>query len=311
MICRFLLALTAASACLLAADPALVRMIPPEAAFVAGVRADQVRNSRFGQTILDQLKREEVSLNRFIEATGFDPRIDLNELIIASNDAKKKGNGLALARGRFNAGRIQSFARAEGGQSSQFLGVDVLTMSGKNGAVAILDPSIAVAGDEESVKAAIQRHRQAGPASLEARMLARITELSATYDAWLVSPGIPQLAGNIGDPQMAGAMRGNLAQSVESVVGGLRFAPGTVELMAEAGMRSEKDAAAMVDVVRFLAGLLQLNSGNDPRAAELTKMLDRMQLSSSGNVFRMQLTVPDDFIDKLVRPASRKTAPVI
>ncbi len=311
MIRRSFLTLLASCAGLLAADPALVRMIPSDAAFVAGIRADQIRSSRFGRTILDQLKSEEVSLNRFIEATGFDPRTDLSELIVASNDPDRKGNGLAMARGRFDAARIQSFARQEGTQIIQHLGVDILAGRDKSGSIAVLDGTTAIAGDVESVRAAIERHKQGGASPLDAAMLARIASLSTRYDAWMISPSVPRLAGHIADPQIGGAMRGNLVEAVESVVGGVKFAAGAVELMAEAGMRSEKDAAAMVDVVRFLAGLIQLNSGKDARAGELAKLLDRMQLSSSGNQFRMQLIVPDDFLDKLVAPASRKSSPVI
>jgi len=297
----------------LAADPALLRMIPADAPFLAGIHADQVKSSRFGQFILNQLKTEETAMNKFIDATGFDPRRDLTELIVASSDASGKGKSVVLARGRFDTNRINAFATTSGAQLTTYNGVQVMagrTGQEKSGWLAVLDTVTAVAGDQDAVRSAIDRYKGSAPA-LDAATVARINDLSSRYDAWMVSTGVGRIADDIKNPQVGGMMNNNLFQSMQNVVGGVRFGA-NIDVMAEATMRSEKDATAMVDVIRFLAGMIQLNSQNDKRATEMGALLEKMQLSSTGTQFRMSLTIPEEALEGIIKPAAavRKT-PVI
>ncbi|MBS1829405.1 MAG: hypothetical protein JST93_29150 [Acidobacteria bacterium] len=288
-----------------AADPALLRMIPANSPFLAGIHADQIKTSRFGQFLLNQLKSEEANMNKFIDATGFDPRRDLTELIVASSDASGKGKSVVVARGRFDTNRINAFASTGGAKLTTYNGVQVMsggTEGGKSGWLAVLDNVTAVAGDQDSVRSAIDRYKGA-PGALDAATLARINELSSRYDAWMISNGVARIADDIRNPQVGGMMNNNLFQSMQSVMGGVRFGT-NVELTAEATMRSEKDATAMVDVIRFLAGMLQMNSQNDKRAAELATLLDKMQLSSSGTQFKLSLTIPEETLEGIVKPVS-------
>lgn len=292
-----------------AADPALLRMIPSNSAFLAGIHADQIKTSRFGQFLLNQLKSEEANMNKFIDATGFDPRRDLTELIVASSDASGKGKSVVLARGRFDTNRINSFASTGGAKLTTYNGVQVMSggaEGGKSGWLAVLDNVTAVAGDQDAVRSAIDRYKGA-PGVLDAATVARINDLSSRYDAWMISNGVARIADDIQNPQVGGMMNNNLFQSMQSVMGGVRFGT-NVELTAEATMRSEKDATAMVDVIRFLAGMLQMNTQNDKRAAELATLLDKMQLSSSGTQFKLSLTIPEDALEGIVKPATTRGA---
>jgi hypothetical protein len=295
-----------AATCLsaLAADQALLKMLPGDAMFIAGINADQIRTSRFGQFLLDQLKSEEQNMEKFISMTGFDPRRDLKELIVASNDARGHGKAIVIARGRFDAARISQFARSSGAASTFYRGVEVLTgndrSGGNSGWMAILDASTAIAGEQDAVKAAIER-RSGNGGGMKAETLEKINELSTRYDAWMVSASLERLADEV-RPEVGQTMQGNLMAAMQSVTGGVRFGA-NIEVMAEAVMRSDKDAQAMVDVVKFLAGMMQLNS-EDKKAAEFAKLLDKMDLKASGNQFRMTMTLPEDVIETILSPAS-------
>lgn len=295
----------------LAADPALLRMIPADSAFLAGIHADQVKNSRFGQFLLNQIRSEDANMNKFIEATGFDPRRDLSELIVASPDAKQRGKGVVLARGRFDSSRINAFANAGGAAATTYNGVNILTSGqGRSGWLAILDPATAIAGDQDSVRSAIDRYRSNAP-GLDAATITRINDVSAKYDAWMISNGMMRIPEDIKPPQAGGAMNNNLIQSMQSILGGVRFGA-NVEVMAEATMRSEKDATAMADVVRFFASMLQMNQQNDRRAVELSALLDKMQLEASGTQFKLTLLIPEDTLEGIVKPAARvRKTPVL
>ncbi len=295
-----------------AADPALIKMIPPDATFVAGFHADQIKSSRFGQYLLDQMKEEEAKLAKFISATGFDPRRDLTEVVFASADSERRGKVLMLVKGRFDAQRIRSFAQSEGANKIVYQGVDILT-GGKpesHGWLALLDAATAVAGDIDYVKGAIDRGRQSA-AALDPKTANRITELGTRYDAWMLTAGAGRLASGLRHKQIEG-MRGAMLEGMQSVVGGVRFGA-NIELMAEAEMRTEKDASALVDVVKFLSSMVELNRDKDAKAAEAAELLSRLDLKATGNQLRMTLTVPEDALERMVKPAShrKRNAPVI
>jgi hypothetical protein len=300
------LVLAAVASCLgaFAADQALLKMLPGDAAFIAGINADQIRTSRFGQFLLDQLKSEEQNMEKFVTSTGFDPRRDLQELIVASNDARGHGKAIVIARGRFDAARISQFARTSGADSTFYRGIEILTGKGQSGGnkgwMAILDPSTAIAGEQDAVRAAIER-RATNQGGVKAETLAKINELSTRYDAWMVSASLERLADEV-RPEVGQTMQGNLMAAMQSVTGGVRFGA-NVELMAEAVMRSDKDAQAMVDVVKFLAGMMQLSS-DEKKAAEFAKLLDKMDLKASGNQFRLSMTLPEELIETMLKPAA-------
>lgn len=299
-----------ASMAVLAADAGLLSLVMPNAQFVAGIHVDQARNTPFGQFVLSQLKESDPDFQNFIAATGFDPRQDLREVIIASTGEPKRGNGVVLARGRFDSSRIMGFARTSGAITSNYQGADLVSPNGHtDNVIAILDSTTAIGGDPDLVKATLDR-RKAG-SKLDAKLLARINDLSNRYDAWMTSQqGLSRLADATPDPDVSSAMRGNLMQSIDELYGGVRFGK-NVLLAAEAVMRSEKDATAMVDVVRFLASMLssntQTNRGNnrDRRMSAVPGLLDTMDLSSQGNIFRLSLTIPEDQLERLLRSSTR------
>lgn len=304
----FLAALILAPAAF-SADPVLLQMIPPDAAVIAGVNIDQIRNSRFGQLFLQQLQKEEADFEKFVAATSFDPRHDLSELIVVATGERARSKGIVLARGRFDAGRIASLAKSFGATVGSHAGIELLT-AGKaqdRTTLAILDANIAVAGEEAQVRTAIDRFRQPGGAVTAAGN--KIHDLSVRYDAWMLATSIPPMVKEIQQGQVNPAMRANLLQSVESALGGVRFAASGVELAAEAVMRSDKDATAMIDVVRFLTGVIQLNSHQDEKAKDLTALLEKMELAAVGKQFRMSLMIPEDMLEKLGKSASRSKRP--
>ncbi|MEO7142036.1 MAG: hypothetical protein ABI165_00875, partial [Bryobacteraceae bacterium] len=192
-------------------------------------------------------------------------------------------------------------------------GVNILRQkegASKDGGIALLDGGTALIGDVASIEAAIDQ-RQAGSAA-PAALLDKVRKISATNDAWFVTLGTPAqfLSGKIADPNLNGAMQGNLLATVQEASGGIRFGESAVSLTAEVVARSEKDATALADVIRFLAGMVQLNSA--PGASKGASLLENMQLSAQANVMTMSLAMPEDQLEKLLGSdrAPRKAAAV-
>ena len=107
-----LIALAACSA--FAADSGLLSLVSPDAKVVAGIHVDRSTASQFGQFLLKQMQREDADFNKFVLATGFDPRRDLTEVIVSSSDVQQKGHGLVVARGTFDIAKLTAQAKLSG-----------------------------------------------------------------------------------------------------------------------------------------------------------------------------------------------------
>jgi hypothetical protein len=86
---------------------------------------------------------------------------------------------------------------------------------------------------------------------------------------------------------------------VNQASGGIRFSD-PVQISAEIVARSDKDAQALVDVVRFLAGLIQLNREKNATAAEVATLADTLDLKTAGNVMTMSLAIPEATLERIV-----------
>ena len=177
-----------------AADPGLLRLVMPDAKVIAGLEVQQTKNSLFGQYVLSHMQVEDAGFKKFIAQTGFDPRRDVTEIVMASNweQSTPQSRWLVAARGSFNVPQITSAAKANGGTITDFQGVGILTYSeeGKpevESGIAFFDSSSAVMGDVASVQAAIQRKQSnaapAGTALLCLRWMAAWTEATSPMTA--------------------------------------------------------------------------------------------------------------------------------
>lgn len=317
---RNMLALAAAlQASVLAADPELLRLVMPDAKVVAGLQVDRARNSPFGQFVLSRMQLEDESFKKFMRQTGFDPRRDVTEVMLASNwdQAAPQSRWLVLARGTFHPEQISAAALANGGAITNFQGVDIVTgvrppkketdtaaAETQNG-IAFFDTSNAVLGDIASVKGAIQRKKSSAVAG--GPLVAKVRELSARNDFWFVTlVPLSEFAGVVPDPNLSGAMQGNLLAAVHEASGGIRFGD-NVTISGEAVTRSDKDAQALVDVFKFLAGMVQLNSKQNKTAGQVSTLLDAMELKTEGNVMTLSLAIPEQQLEQILQTMRQET----
>jgi hypothetical protein len=107
------------------------------------------------------------------------------------------------------------------------------------------------------------------------------------------------MAARVPNPNVSGAMKGNALQSVQQVSGGLSFGD-MVTVTAEAVTRSDKDASALADVIRFLASLVQMNR-QAAQAGALAAALDNMKLEADGVVTRLTMEIPAGDLEKLIQ----------
>lgn len=288
-----------------AADPQLLSMLPPNAKVIAGVNVDQARNSPFGQFVLSMMPIEP-GLQQFVSTTGFDPRNDLHEILIAATvDPTAGPSHLVMAKGNFDVQKLLSLLPA-GAQRQNYGGAQLVTVGSHDGAFAFLDANTAVAGDPASVMAALDRRLQAS--ALDPVIAARIAELSATEDAWAVStlplsmmvppagttPAAPGIAGNL--------LSSDLLNKIQQASGGVKFGA-SVQLSASAVTADAKDATALRDVVKFLA--LMAQSSAPKEAAPAVALLQTLNVTATGSDLKLDLTIPENQLEALLTTAAQ------
>jgi hypothetical protein len=287
-------------------------MVMPDSQVVAGLQVNQAKGSLFGQYVLSHLSVNDTKLGEFTSQTGFDPRQDVSEIVIASNwkPNTAANRWLVLAHGTFNVQKITAAAQANGGVPSAYQGVNLVTHAAASTtqvatAIAFFDATTALAGDITSVQAAIDRKQSNAPT--DSAVFSKAQQVSANNDFWFVTlVPLSNFSGAIPDANLSGAMQGNLFAAINQASGGIRFGD-TVTLSAEAVTRSEKDAQALVDVVKFFAGLVQLNKQNNAAAGQVATLLDTLQTSATGNTTTISLAIPEQQLEQLLNSAQPHT----
>ncbi|MDQ6704954.1 MAG: hypothetical protein M3Z85_03190 [Acidobacteriota bacterium] len=298
----FAAALTVLAGSLSAADQQMMNLLMPDAKIVAGINVDQAKSSQFGQFVLGHMGSDQ-HLQGFIEMSGFDPRTDLHEVLFATGVGGGGHDGLLLARGNFSLDKISALAAKTGGKKvATYKGVPLLGSQGENGqyVIAVVDNTLVIAGDLASVQAALDR--RAAASSIDPALAARVHTLSTTQDAWTVS--IAPLSAfskmPIGDPTLQGAFQGDLLKKVQQTSGGIRFGE-TVSITGEALATSNQDASALGDVVKFLAGMIQVNAQDLP----VTSLVRNLNVTSSGNTLKLNLSIKEDQLEAFLNSANQ------
>jgi hypothetical protein len=284
------LAVSFTAAALQAADPALLNLVMPDAKVLAGINVQKAKTTEFGQFLLNQMPMGD-PLNSFIAATGFDPRQDLTEVLIASN-AATKSTGLVLARGTFNPEQIASAVARDGKHVSQtYNGAQLITANatGDHGAVAFLSGTIAVVGDLISVKSAIDR--SGGNNAIDPGLAAKVATYAAT-DAWSVSiaPINFDNDGNAAANPFSGALK-----SIQQASGSIMLTS-PVQITAEALADNDQDATSLSDVLKFVVMMVQ--GQNNPGAASL---LNSLNVTTDHSTINIQLSIPEDQLEQMIK----------
>src|SRR5260370_38650297 len=98
----------------------------PDAKVLAGVNVEQAKGTQFGQYVLNQSQTQDAEMQQLVALTGFDPRRDVRELLVASNGVPQGHTGLALAKGNFDVAKITAAATLHGVVTELYNGVTIL-----------------------------------------------------------------------------------------------------------------------------------------------------------------------------------------
>ena len=287
--------LTAFSGALPAADPTLLNLVMPDAKVLAGVNVQQAKGTQFGQYILNELQSHDAEMQKLVTLTGFDPRRDVIELLVASDGVPGGKTGLALAKGTFNVAMITAAATMAGVTTEVYGGFTILEEPKKQLAcIAFLDGSTVVAGDIASVKGAIDRSKT--PQPLPTAVTTQVSQWS-TQDAWGITTVPPA---SLAPPAKAGAQNNpmaNVAQNVQSAGGGVKFGA-LVVFTGNAQCDTAQNATTLSDMVKLLINMAQMQSGQNPTAAALIKSVS---VTTSGTAVNVTASLPEDVFQGMLQ----------
>jgi len=293
-----------------AIDPVLLSLAPSEANVFAGMQVDQSRNSALGQYLLSQIPQNQ-ELDAFVTMTGFDPRRDIRQLLVASSG---KGSGVVLARGVFPTDKLSAALTLTGAVKSSYNGIDIYNPKDGKGdpSFAFLDTSTAIMGDRAAVQATIDRYRSG--AAFKGDLGNRANDLSNTYQMWFVAASVQDMLSQLGQAQpQAGPVPVQALQSILQTAGGVKLGVDAVTVALEAVTKTDKDAQSLVDVCKFLTSMVQMNRNNDPNAAKVAAIFDSASITSSGASMKVSLAIPqkdlEQFIPKNSPAAGRANNP--
>jgi hypothetical protein len=287
-----------------AVDPALLALVPPGAKLVSGIQLDQARSSEFGRYLLNRIDAEDDRFQQLTEATGFDPRRDLNELLFATSGPrsdKTPPTFAVLARGSFDQNRIEAKAKAKGAMVESYQGVHLIINEQTNHhgtAFAFLDGGIAVMADRATLRQMITG--RANPTVLDPALQDQVLKVSTGNDAWFASsmPG-SYLARHLEHETSQPMQHAQALQSILESSGGLHFG-NVVEFSFDASTRSPQDAVSLADVLRFGASMVQMQRQNDPRAAIVASAVDKMSITNSGPTLHATFSLTEKELEELV-----------
>jgi hypothetical protein len=281
-----------------AVDPNLLGLVMPEARVLYGVHVQQTLASPFGQYAIAHLPQNDAML-RFQAATGFELQRDLREILVASLSTGPFGDGadaLVLASGTFAPDKVLALATVMGAKVSEYRGVAMITPQQRDARVfAFLDGSTIAIGSEPAIRGVIDR--RATLAVFAGPLFQKAVDASATHDAWLAT--VTPLTDLIPAGSTGGFDPTTLLRSVTESWVGVHFDTNGLTLSAEALTHSATEAQGLAGMFMLISGMVK----GTPAAA-----LQNAQVSASGPVMRVILTVTEQDLERTFRGAAPRRA---
>lgn len=273
-----------------------MRLVMPDAGVLVGIRVDRIKVSPGGAALFAEMNTPE--LRTWADSTGFDPLRDIEEILIAAKPGRKQQNSaLILVRGSFDLARLSRLAGSSAGMRlTSHDGVPVALFEQQKGkifAVAGVDNTTLACGDPQSVRAAILRRGFAS--RIDERLTAKAAELSDVFDIWFATVA-PVADFAAGAPQSGAALKNAGLNTVQEASGGMTFGPrfrGELNMTA----RTEKDAAALRDVMQFLVGMAVLNG----RDSQVKMPPDLLKVRAEGNTVNLSMELSEAELLRIVQ----------
>lgn len=266
-------------------DNVLAQMVPDTATTLVGMRMEQLKATPLFQKMVSQQQLSQ--LDEFARESGFDPRRDVRDLLIAVTGKDQ----VLLARGNFHVTVPASWTKVN------YHGYVVILNGGpqSHGGFAILDSTLAVAGPLDGVHLALDQYKS-GKRNNASALLTRARAIPDNFQFWAVTTGGGNLfAGNM--PGASGGLDfGRLLRSLQNTVFEADLRNG-LKGMLEGECTSAQDAKSLADAARGMVGMGRLNTPeNQP---DLLRLWDGIKVVQNDQKVTVTADIGQDLIDQL------------
>jgi hypothetical protein len=294
--------LLGAAAANAAVDPALLDLMPPDAAVLFGMQVQSVLASPFGQYAMTQIPVNN-GMIQFGAATGFDYRRDLLEILGATPapNGSRQRPSLVLARGNFQVDKFLALAAVTGANAVDYAGTQIVTPAKAKASLAFLNSSTLAFGSPAALQSVIDRY--AAHAHFGGPLAQKAVAASSAGDAWFatVTP-----ASQFANPA-ASAPPLTFLQNVVEASGGVHFGDTGATFGSELTTASAEQAQALVAAMQLVTALAaQAGANSNPQAAQAAALLSSAQVTANGAALDISVPVPERQLEQMYssRPRS-------
>jgi len=284
-----------------AAGPEELEYVPADAAVVAYANVREVMNSELRKRFTEMEPSQEHK-NEFEEKTGLNFEQDIDTVVAAmmpkaAATGHPDGSFLILARGRFEAARLEALALEHGASVEDYQGKRLITHRDTDRddkpepdmAVAFVEADLIAFGNTASVKASIDARRENRNVVGNIEMMRLVSELD-NANTWAVGR-FDAIAGQTGLPTEIASQMPAIAWF--SAAGHIN---GGVSGVLKAETKDEAAAQNLRDVLKGLVALAKMQAGNKPGMQQLA---DSLVLTGEGKNVALSFSVPSEVLDVL------------
>lgn len=274
-----------------------IALLPADAAFVASADVAQIMASPLRQKLREMLPMKPDGQQEFQNQTGINIETDIDRVVAAfiparTNSPQSHTSAIIIARGRFDAVRIESLMRDHGAQVESYKDQRIIVANGHNGeglSLAFLEPGVVAVGSPALIKSSIDL--KAGGASVltNDELMVRINDVRQG-NAWAVGR-FDALTHNATFPQ-------EISQRLPAVswVSLSALIDSGVRATVSAEARDDESANGLRDIIRGIVALAKLQTANQ---AGLQTFLQTLQLGGNGKTVTLAFDAPPELFDAL------------
>jgi len=266
--------------------------IPQDSRLVAFANVRDVMSSDFRYKLQALQPDSAARTSDFQARTGVNIESDVDAVVVAVGPGTEMGPPLAIARGRFDAVRIEGLMREQGGEAEDYKGKRLITISGNEHpfGVAFVEPGLLAFGTADAVRRAIDTKSGVSPnITTNTELMKIVGDIDdgnawavGRFDAFATSGRIPkEVAGQI-PPITWFAVSGHIDSGIEGLI--------------RAETSNEQAANDLREVIRGFMALARLQTGQNPG---LAAMLDSLRLGGDGKTVSVGFTLPSEIVDVL------------
>lgn len=274
-----------------------LQFVPADASLVAYADVRDVMTSAFGARVRTAFNSKGNDSSGFTDQTGISIETDIDRVVAAAvsspdADQKAQGFGLVLARGRFDAVKIEALVRAHGGRVEDYKGRRLIVgdspQRDRTFCLTFLETGLIAIGSTNIVKSAVDLVGGVSVATNQ-EIMQRIRVIDSS-NAWVVGrfdDASAQAALPAGVGQQLRAMQWfSVSARVDSGLHGV--------VRAEA--RDEQSASDFRDLVRGGLALAKFQTAARP---ELEPLLRSLELGGTERTVALSFDMPAELLDVL------------